>query len=88
VAGRGLADGQLPTVAGAGLLPRGYAWACWKEGAEANPMVAAPLLKGRRSLLAGEAERQSSRTNGAVALQGARERAMMLWRFSGSPGVR
>jgi hypothetical protein len=35
--------------AGEGGLPRGYAWACWKEGAEANPMVAAPLPNGRRS---------------------------------------
>ncbi|XP_071681618.1 uncharacterized protein [Lolium perenne] len=36
--------------AGEGGLPRGYAWACWKEGTEANPMVAAPLPNGHRNL--------------------------------------
>ena len=63
MAGKGLADGQLPTVAGATGVPRGCAWLCWNEDSEGILVMVAPPPDGRRSLAGDGIERQSSRVS-------------------------
>jgi hypothetical protein len=48
-------------------------------------MVAAPPRIGRRSLLAGEAERRRGHEHGAAALRRAREQSGHVRGFSSSP---
>jgi hypothetical protein len=56
-------------IAGVRAFPRGRVRVRWKEDAEANLLVVAPLPNGRRSSAGGEAERQSSRVNDAARLR-------------------
>ncbi|KAK1604647.1 hypothetical protein QYE76_028320 [Lolium multiflorum] len=80
---------RRPVVVAAGDsgFPRGRAHACWKEDAEANLLVVAPLRFGHRSVLGGEERRQCSRDNDAAVLQRAIERAKYTTRFNSSPGA-
>jgi hypothetical protein len=74
-------------VAGVGLLPRTRACAGSTQGDALSHKVAAPLANRHRSFAGDEAERGSLQVYGATAMQGARERIMMLGRFSSSPGA-
>jgi hypothetical protein len=74
--------------AGDSAFPRGRVCACWKEDAEANLIVVAPLRYGRRSVLGGEGRRQYSRPNDAAAIQRAIEGARRCLSISDSPGAR
>jgi hypothetical protein len=88
VVGEGMADGQLPMVAGATGVPRGCARLRWNEDSEGMLVAVAPPPDGRQSLAGCGTEWQSSRVSDAAKLGDAIKRAMHARRVSGSPGAR
>jgi hypothetical protein len=62
-------------IAGARAFPRGRVRACWKEDAEANLLVVAPLRFGHRSVPGDDMPRRWTRMHGEFLLRGATEQS-------------